>query len=103
MKALTLTATALLAASFASAPAQAITHSVGSLASSCYQASLVYQARPAALEDCTRALDEEPLSYSDRVATYVNRGIVLMNLRSPEAADHDFDTALKMDQNEAEA
>jgi tetratricopeptide (TPR) repeat protein len=103
MKALRLTATALFAAGFASAPAQAITFTLGSLASTCYQASLAYQTSPAAAEDCTRALDEEPLSYSDRVATYVNRGIVLMNLGSHAAADRDFDTALKMNQNEPEA
>ncbi|MFL6849665.1 MAG: tetratricopeptide repeat protein [Sphingomicrobium sp.] len=103
MKALTLAATSVLAVGFASTPAEAMTFTVGSLASSCYQASLVYEANNAALSDCTRALDEEPLSYSDRVATYVNRGIVRMNLRDQFGADQDFDTALKMDRNEPEA
>jgi tetratricopeptide (TPR) repeat protein len=103
MKAFTLATTALFAASLASAPAQAMTFTVGSLASTCYHASLVYEPTRAALDDCTRALEQEPLSYSDRVATYVNRGIVRMNLRDQLGADHDFDTALQMDQNEPEA
>jgi len=103
MKALTLAAAAIVTAAAASSPSQAITFSVGSLASACYGASLNYNASIADLDACTRSLDQEPLSYQDRVATLVNRGIVRMNLNDHVGADRDFDTALSMDQNEAEA
>ena len=85
------------------APAQASVFTVGSLASGCYQASLNYKVTPLALADCTRALDGEPLAFDDRVATFVNRGIVRMNLGDHVGADRDFDTALGMDPNEPEA
>ena len=102
MKALMLSvAAAVLAA--ATSTAHATVFTVGSLASTCYQASLNYHVKRTELADCTRALDEEPLSFDDRVATFVNRGIVRMNLGDHAAADRDFDTALQMDQTEAEA
>jgi tetratricopeptide (TPR) repeat protein len=103
MKTLTLAAAAVLGAGVASAPAQAITFSVGSLASACYSASLSYNVKPVDLDACTRSLDQEALSYQDRVATLVNRGIVRMNLNDRQGADRDFDAALAMDQNEPEA
>lgn len=102
MKALMLSAVAAALVA-GTAPAQASVFTVGSLASSCYQASLSYKVTPLALADCTRALDGEPLSFDDRVATFVNRGIVRMNLSDHAGADRDFDTALTMDQNEPEA
>lgn len=103
MKTRTLAAAAVIAASSASSPSQAITFSVGSLASACYSASLDYHVSQADLQNCTRSLDEEALSSSDRVATLVNRGIVRMNLNDRLGADSDFDAALAMDQNEPEA
>jgi len=103
MKALTLAAAAIVTAAAASSPSHAITFSVGSLAAACYSASLNYNVGQADLDACTRSLDQEPLSYEDRVATFVNRGIVRMNLNDHVGADRDFDTALSMDANEPEA
>ena len=102
MKALTLSVAAA-ALALGTGPAHATIFSVGSLAASCYQASLDYHVKRSALDSCTRALDEEPLSFDDRVATFVNRGIVRMNLGDHPGADRDFNTALKLDQNEPEA
>ena len=91
------------AAAASSTPSQAITSTVGRLASSCYGASLATRVARSDLDACTRALDEEPLSFQDRVATGVNRGIVRMNLNDRAGADRDFDVALSMDQKEPEA
>jgi tetratricopeptide (TPR) repeat protein len=102
MKALLLSAAAAALAA-GTAPADASVFSVGSLAATCYQSSLNHIVKPSALNDCTRALDEEPLSFDDQVATFVNRGIVRMNLGDHAGADRDFDTALRMDQTEPEA
>ena len=98
---MTLVAAAIAAA--ASSPAHAITSSVGSLAGTCYSASLSFHATSVDLDTCTRALEQEPLSYQDRVGTLVNRGIVRMNLDDHVGADQDFDLALSMDRNEPEA
>ena len=103
MRTLTLATAAVVTFGAASSPSQAITFSVGSLASACYSASLDYKVKQVDLENCTRALDEEPLGFDDRVATLVNRGIVRMNLNDRFGADRDFDKALAMDQKEPEA
>src|ERR1044071_1464699 len=103
MRTLTLATAAVVTFGAASSPSQAITFSVGSLASACYSASLDYKVKQVDLENCTRALDEEALGFDDRVATLVNRGIVRMNLNDRFGADRDFDTALAMDQKEPEA
>ena len=71
----------------------------GPLAKSCYNAALSADARPSALEGCTRALDEESLPTPDRAATYVNRGIVYMSSGRFALADADFDTALRLSAN----
>ncbi|WP_028970794.1 tetratricopeptide repeat protein [Sphingomonas sp. URHD0057] len=103
MKALTFCTGTILVAGLSIAPAQASTFSVGSRAATCYAASQSYSVRSGELDNCTAALDQEPLSFEDRVATLVNRGIVRMNLGDNAGADRDFDTALSMDRNEAEA
>lgn len=103
MKALTLAAAATVIAAAASSSSQAITSSVGSLAGTCYTASLSFHSTPVDLDTCSRALEQEALSYQDRVGTLVNRGIVRMNLDDHVGADRDFDMALSMDRNEPEA
>ncbi|MFL6727750.1 MAG: tetratricopeptide repeat protein [Sphingomicrobium sp.] len=71
----------------------------GPLSHLCYQSALAADGRSAALEGCTRALEEEALATPDRAATYVNRGIVLMSGGRLSSADADFDTALRLDRN----
>lgn len=69
----------------------------GPLSQICYQSALAGDSRSAALEGCTRALEEESLTRPDRAATLVNRGIVLMGGGHYAAADGDFDAALKLE------
>jgi tetratricopeptide (TPR) repeat protein len=52
---------------------------------------------------CDQALVEENLSDYDRVATYVNRGILKLRMGNNDAAIADFDTALGQNPGEAEA
>jgi hypothetical protein len=42
----------------------------------CFEAADAERASPGTLDVCNRALSDEPLSFDDQVATYVNRGII---------------------------
>jgi len=52
---------------------------------------------------CDQALTEENLTDYDRVATYVNRGILRLRMGNFDSAIADFDLALARDPNQAEA
>jgi len=52
---------------------------------------------------CDEALTEENLSDYDKVATYVNRGILKLRMGNNDLAIADFDLALSRDPNQAEA
>jgi Tfp pilus assembly protein PilF len=75
----------------------------GGYASACYAAAESQEIGPDSLDVCDRALEEEALTYDDRVATHVNRGIVFLRRGSLVSAQADFDRALKLDPNEPEA
>jgi tetratricopeptide (TPR) repeat protein len=64
------------------------------LARACYEAAEYKRGLDTALDECTRALNEEALTRRDRAATYVNRGIVRLYDRDMQEAIVDFDTAL---------
>jgi tetratricopeptide (TPR) repeat protein len=55
------------------------------------------------IDRCNSALTEENLSDYDTVATYVNRGILILRLGESDAAIADFDTALARDPSQPEA
>jgi tetratricopeptide (TPR) repeat protein len=55
------------------------------------------------LTRCDQAMEEENLTEFDRVATYVNRGIVKLRLGNVDSSIVDFDNALRRDPNQAEA
>ena len=74
-----------------------------SLAEACYHASQRRAGTTQALEECNRALAEEPLTPHDRVATFVNRGIVKVHMGKAEAADRDFDEAIALDPAEPDS
>ena len=71
----------------------------GPLSHLCYKSAQAGDGRSSEIEGCTRALQEESLSAPDRAATYVNRGIVLMNAGHFSEADADFDSALSLRSN----
>ena len=75
----------------------------GGYAHSCYRAAETQATRGDALQSCNLALSEEALSPDDRVATHVNRGILLLRLARLSDANADFDSALAMDPKQAEA
>lgn len=56
-----------------------------------------------ALEICSSALEQEDLSRSNRAATHINRGILYMRQQSHGRAAQDFDAALRLSPDMAEA
>jgi tetratricopeptide (TPR) repeat protein len=75
----------------------------GPLSRLCYESALGHDGRDSAVDGCTRALDEEALQPRERAATLVNRGILRMISRHDHDADADFDAALALDHNLADA
>ncbi|HEX8641306.1 MAG TPA: tetratricopeptide repeat protein [Allosphingosinicella sp.] len=55
------------------------------------------------LRDCDAALGEEALSQHDRVATYVNRGILRLRRGHADTAIADFDAAMALNPRQPEA
>ena len=89
----------------AAAPAGAAVTVIGnSMARTCYVAA-ESKSLPRAmdLEGCGQALDQEALSDEDRVATYVNRGILHARRGDMARALADFDAATARDPAEPEA
>jgi tetratricopeptide (TPR) repeat protein len=86
------------------AAADAASMVVGSgLARMCFEAADAERASSNTVAICDRALTEEALAFDDRVATYVNRGILRARLGDHGGAMGDYDRALKMDPAEPEA
>ncbi len=72
-------------------------------ARSCYESSKAQVSTPAAIETCDRAFSEQALALHDEVATHVNRGILHYLSGNLAAANQDYDAAIALDANEAEA
>ncbi|MBA2919850.1 tetratricopeptide repeat protein [Sphingomonas sp. MAH-20] len=95
-----LAAAALLIPGAASASSMVI----GSgLARMCFEAADAERATPGTLDACNRALADEPLSFDDQVATYVNRGIIRARMSDFAGALSDYDRAIRLDPGQAEA
>jgi len=76
----------------------------GSAARQCYEAAeSPLTPRPETLQLCDQAIDVEPLSESDRVATFVNRGILRVRAGLTVDGLADFDEAIRRDPSVAEA
>ncbi|GAO38002.1 hypothetical protein SCH01S_01_01660 [Sphingomonas changbaiensis NBRC 104936] len=73
------------------------------LARMCYEAADAERASPAALDTCNRAIADEPLSFADEVATYVNRGIIRARMDDWPGALADYDHAIRLDPKQPEA
>ena len=98
MKSLTLAAGIATLALGAPSASAAVFSLGGPLSRICYESALAQDNREAAIDGCTRSLDEEGLTPRDRAATLVNRGILFMARGSDTAADSDFNAALNLDQ-----
>jgi tetratricopeptide (TPR) repeat protein len=86
----------------AAATASVVTMGSG-YAASCYQAADARAAGQTEMAACNRALTEQALDLDDRVATHVNRGILHLLRADTGQANADFDAALAMNPNQAEA
>ena len=75
----------------------------GGFATSCYQSAERQDSRNQSIEDCDRALSEEALINEDRVATFVNRGVLHLRRGNLAAASSDFDSALRINPRQPEA
>jgi tetratricopeptide (TPR) repeat protein len=92
------------AASLIPGAASASSMVIGSgLARMCFEAADSERATPGTLDACNRALSDEPLSYDDQVATYVNRGIIRARMSDFAGAESDYDHAIRLDPTEPEA
>lgn len=69
----------------------------------CYRAADEERTDPGALRICNEAVDERGLSGRDRVASFVNRGILHVLLGQYELAIADYDRAIALDASEPEA
>lgn len=93
-----------LAALLSAGPAFAAASIVGSgFARNCYEAAESKRPTRQALRICDSALMDEGLDVGDRAKTFVNRGIIHMQAKNIEAALSDYDTAIRIDPNTAEA
>jgi tetratricopeptide (TPR) repeat protein len=75
----------------------------GGFARACYEGAEFKRNVRESVAACDRALVEESLSAKDRAATYVNRGIVRMYERDHATAIADYDKALAIRADLAEA
>lgn len=98
-----LTISALLAAtSFASEANAAVTVLGNGLGASCFQAAEFGVDPKSSIETCTLAIQQEPLSRTDRAATYVNRGILRSQVGDQSGALADYNAGISMDANHGE-
>lgn len=85
-------------------PAGAVTVLGNSAARSCYEeAEAIGRPNPNVVALCDQAIAREPLSRRDRVATYINRGILRVRSGDVRAGIADFDAAIERDPTIAEA
>lgn len=83
-------------------------HSISVLGSNadaiaCYRAADSEARRPDALDSCAQALANRDLTNYDRMATFVNRGIVRFRLEDFDGAIADFDEAMRIEPNQPDA
>jgi tetratricopeptide (TPR) repeat protein len=74
----------------------------GSVAHSCFEAAMAGRHDDGAFALCNNAL-EEPLLIPDRAGTLVNRGIMFMRAGREDLATRDYDEAINLDPQQAEA
>lgn len=94
----TLICAAILSLGLAAGPAHSQVMVLGGgIAKDCYEAAKFETASPRkAAETCTRALELEAMSPSNRAATYTNRGVLQMRAGLYEKALSDYDRAKRI-------
>lgn len=94
----------ILAAALAAPAADAAVSVIGSSAArSCYEAALRNRPGAGSVRHCDEALADRGLSGRDRVATFVNRGILHVLAGDFAAGIADYDAAIALDDSEPEA
>jgi tetratricopeptide (TPR) repeat protein len=88
---------------FAASAAASVIVLGNSAGRSCYEAARDQNGSATALKTCDEALEVGNLTERDRVATFVNRGIVKIYREDHRAAMVDFDQAIAIDPNEPES
>ena len=97
-------AAGILVACAAAAPVAAGVLVLGSNAGKeCYEAARNQISSLEALASCDLALAQDALTAEEKVATYVNRGVVKLYRRSYQEAIQDFDQAMALDPSEPES
>ncbi|MGH7024351.1 MAG: tetratricopeptide repeat protein [Caulobacteraceae bacterium] len=92
-----------LAAFSAGATNAAVTVFGSDSATQCSQAAIAGKSDLASEQYCTRALQEDTLDTEDRAGTFVNRGVMKLRRKEFEASHADFNAALALAPNMAEA
>jgi Tfp pilus assembly protein PilF len=72
-------------------------------AEDCYKAAKFGGAPLDGIENCTRAIKTQVMTDHDMAGTYVNRGVIYMAMASFVPAQHDFESAMKLDPKMGEA
>ena len=72
-------------------------------AHACYEAARAERITPRAIETCNVALADHAMLGSDRVATFVNRGILYVLSTQIERGIADYDRAIAIDASEPDA
>ena len=94
---------ALAITAMAGAANSAVLVAGNSSAETCYTLAAREANNRGALRPCDFALTEEALNRHDRIATYVNRGIIQFHRGEYDLALADFDRALEMNPEQPEA
>lgn len=96
---------AALAALFTVAPppARAVETVIGGRAQVCSEQAKAGVANPVSLENCTMAILTEMLTGRALAATYLNRGVIFLDMGNYGSAISDFDEALALQKSMGEA
>lgn len=84
-------------------PAAMVTSVGAGAAKSCYKSAVASNSSAAAMTNCDTAIGQGALLHRDRVATFINRGILYMVRDDYPRAEADFQRAVAMDPGHADA
>jgi tetratricopeptide (TPR) repeat protein len=90
-----------LALAIGPSPARAdgVVISSGGLAHECFLSARLGHLSEASIQQCSDALEHDPLDLHDRAGTFINRGTLRLHRKSWALALADFDAAIALDPN----